>query len=123
MKRAASMFKDLLDDALEVIKWFNNHMRVLGILKDTMEEKFGKALCLILPVITRWTSHYLAVQRLIDVEHAFRQLFLDDRESELVLCAGEKEEAKEKARNIMEKLKEPEFFSGLRRYVSYPIIS
>ncbi|KAI0728452.1 ribonuclease H-like domain-containing protein [Fomitopsis betulina] len=115
LKRAASMFKDLLDDALEVIKWFNNHMRMLGILKDTMEEKFGKALCLILPVITHWTSHYLAVQRLIDVERAFRQLFLDDWESELVLCAGEKEEEKEKARNIMEKLKEPEFFSGLRR--------
>ncbi|KZT64718.1 hypothetical protein DAEQUDRAFT_769439 [Daedalea quercina L-15889] len=111
-KGAADLFKDLLDDALEIIKWFNNHTWALGMLKDTMATKIGKVLCLILPVITHWTSHYLSVQQLIKVEHAFRQLLLD-MEDNLVKCAGDKEEAQEKAMQIIAKLQLP-FFHKLR---------
>ncbi|KZT63079.1 hypothetical protein DAEQUDRAFT_681006, partial [Daedalea quercina L-15889] len=111
-KGAADLFKDLLNDALEIIKWFNNHTWALGMLKDTMATKIGKVLCLILPVITCWMSHYLSVQQLIKVEHAFRQL-LPDKEDDLVKCARDKEEAQEKAMQIIAKL-QPPFFHKLR---------
>lgn len=112
-KHASAMFKDLLDDVLEIIKWFNNHTRALGMLKDTMIVKLGKAVCLILPVITRWTLHYLAVRRLIGAECTFLQLLLD-REDELVLCAGDKEPVWRKAEEVISKLRQPAFFDRLK---------
>ncbi|KAI0731798.1 ribonuclease H-like domain-containing protein, partial [Fomitopsis betulina] len=112
-KHVSAMFKDLLDNALEIIKWFNNHTRALGMLKDTMIVKLGKAVCLILPVITRWTLHYLAVRRLIGAECTFLQLLLD-REDELVLCAGDKEPVWRKAEEVISKLRQPAFFDRLK---------
>ncbi|KZT67494.1 hypothetical protein DAEQUDRAFT_673065, partial [Daedalea quercina L-15889] len=113
-KAASIQFKELLDDALEIIKWFNNHTRALGMLKDTMIVKLGKALCLILPVITHWTSHYLAVRQLIDAECVFVQLLLH-KVDQLLLCAGDKDDAKEKAAEVIRKLEQPGFFARLRR--------
>ncbi|KZT64568.1 hypothetical protein DAEQUDRAFT_678347, partial [Daedalea quercina L-15889] len=113
-KHAANVFEGVLNIALEVTKWFNNHTRALGMLKDSMVQKLGKAICLILPVITRWTSHYLVVQRLIDVELAFRHLLVD-HEEDLLLCAGDKEEAKQKALDIIGKVKNYTFFTKLKR--------
>ena len=65
-----------MDQAIEVIKWFNNHSRALGLLKQRMLEKLFKVYVLILPVITRWTSHYLSCKRLLLVATAMRTLVL-----------------------------------------------
>ncbi|TFY66832.1 hypothetical protein EVG20_g4259 [Dentipellis fragilis] len=117
LKHAAIKFKVALDDALEIVKWFNSHTRALGMLKDVMVQKFGRSLCLILPVMTRWTSHYLAVRRLLVVQRAFLQLLLDGKENDLVLAAGAKDDARAKAREIIKKLKRPGFFEDLKEYV------
>ena len=65
-------FIAIIDDALEVVKWFNSHSQALGLLQSVQLHKLGKILALILPVLTRWTSHYLSVRRLIDLEVAFK---------------------------------------------------
>lgn len=102
--------------ALEVVKWFNSHSRALGKLRDVMKSKLGKVLCLILPVITRWTSHYLATSRLLELEKVFKQLLLDDQ-GDLCLCAGERREAREKAEEILGFLEKTDFWPNLRLYV------
>lgn len=105
-----------MDQAIEVIKWFNNHSRALGLLKQRMLEKLCKVYVLILPVITRWTSHYLSCKHLLLVATAIRTLVLDFYD-ELVVCAGDKRELKEKAKEILDLINEPSFWRDLAEYV------
>lgn len=79
MTRARN-FKGVLEDALEVVKWFNSHSRALGMLKWATAEK-------------------LSVRRLLTLERPLRQLLLDKR-AELERCAGAKRDAVEKAFEI-----------------------
>jgi hypothetical protein len=57
--------------ALDVVKWFNNHGAALALLQTEQRYTYhGKIFALILPVITRWTAHYLSVTRLLKVKGA-----------------------------------------------------
>ncbi|KAJ8584682.1 hypothetical protein M405DRAFT_746591, partial [Rhizopogon salebrosus TDB-379] len=106
------VFIEIVTEALEVVKWFNNHSRALSMLRAVQLSKHGKILALILPVLTRWTSHYLAVTRLIETELAFKQLLLDAGETlePLVECAGGRADAKRKARETLGILQRPNFW-------------
>ncbi|KIJ61394.1 hypothetical protein HYDPIDRAFT_169663 [Hydnomerulius pinastri MD-312] len=109
-------FVEIINNALEVVKWFNNHSRALGLLRDAQMAKFGLTLTLILPVLTRWTSHYLSVTRLVKLELAFKQLLLDAGENleVLIVCAGTKADAKRKAKEVLDILERPDFWPDLR---------
>ncbi|KAG6917691.1 hypothetical protein DXG01_001461 [Tephrocybe rancida] len=98
--KVKGVFVQCMEGAIEAIKWFNNHSRALGMLKDVQRQKIMKVLALILPVLTRWTSHYLAICRLLELEIVFKQLLLDSRAA-VLLCAGKKREAKEKAAEVI----------------------
>ncbi|KAG6807852.1 hypothetical protein H0H92_006199 [Tricholoma furcatifolium] len=106
-------FVQCMEGAIEVIKWFNNHSRAHGMLNDVQRQKLLKVLALILPVLTRWTSHYLAIRRLLELEIAFKQLLLDSKPV-ILTCAGEKREAKEKAMEIMGILEGYNFWNLLK---------
>lgn len=110
-------FIDVVESALEVVKWFNNHGLALAKLRGVCLQKLGKMLSLILPVITRWTSHYLCVRRLLRLEVVFGQLLLDSQD-EILACAGRGEEATEKAREVVNTLRQPSFWARLKRCVS-----
>ncbi|EJD36610.1 hypothetical protein AURDEDRAFT_21737, partial [Auricularia subglabra TFB-10046 SS5] len=112
MTRARN-FKGVLQDALDVVKWFNSHSRALGMLKWVTAQKLGKELSLILPVLTRWTSHYLSVRRLLALELPFRQLLLDSR-AELERCAGAKRDAIDKALEILSIVEDVQFWVTLK---------
>lgn len=108
-------FINVVNNALEVVKWFNSHSRALGILKDKQRTKLPKVLALILPVLTRWTSHYLSVRRLLELEYFFRLLVLDqESRAVLILCAGAKAEQKRKAEEIMKIIEDSGFWSDLK---------
>jgi hypothetical protein len=53
-KDVQDTFSDTMDDALEVIKWFNSHSRALGLFNDVQvqNDRYPRALALILPAIT-----------------------------------------------------------------------
>ena len=56
---------------LDVIKWFNNYNRALFYLRSEQILTYdGDFWALILPVITRWTAHYLSTIRLLKIEDA-----------------------------------------------------
>ncbi|EMD37962.1 hypothetical protein CERSUDRAFT_29916, partial [Gelatoporia subvermispora B] len=108
-------FIAVVDTAVEVIKWFNNHGRALGLLKEEMRLRFnGKVYSLILPVITRWTSHYVSCQRLLLVEKAIRALTLYKR-PDLEGCAGDRADAKAKAKEIVKITESAWFWDNLRQ--------
>ena len=110
------LFVRVIDLALEVIQWFNAHSRALGMLRKEMAEQLGKVYALILPAITRWTSHYLSCSRLLKIQLTLRNLVLYHR-SDLVLCAGDKRDTKAKAEEILDIVAEPSFWRCLAEYV------
>ena len=98
--------------ALELIKWFNNHSIALGILKSQQRIAGKTVLVLIFPVLTRWTTHYLATSRLLDLA-AFVRAAIDTRYDDLVLAGGRRKDAKEKARQVLGYAQDSEFWKGL----------
>ncbi|KAI0309443.1 ribonuclease H-like domain-containing protein, partial [Amylostereum chailletii] len=109
-KTIGTSFASVVDDALDIVKWFNNHTLALGLLKDIQFTQLKKVLCLILPVITRWTTHYQAVRRLLELQTPLRTLLLLEKEK-LIASVGKQGEAQ--ARDIVEKLERPGFWEDL----------
>ncbi|KAJ7833835.1 hypothetical protein B0H14DRAFT_2166575, partial [Mycena olivaceomarginata] len=96
-------------------KWFTNHSRAIGLLKDQekLMERFKathRILTLIFPVVSRWIYHFLAVRRLFTLFSAMRTLYLQDYDT-LIQCAGAKRDAKEKAKAVLAPIEDPQFCS------------
>lgn len=105
-----------MTEALEVVEWFNNHSRPLGILRAQQVKEVGKYKSLIMPVLTRWTSHYLSVSRLLELQYFFRALVLDPaRRFALRLCAGDKADQKRKADEILDTIERSSFWADLAK--------
>jgi hypothetical protein len=111
-----------MDDGLEIAKWFTNHSRALGMLKDQQKttERFkrtNRALTLIFPVISRWTVHFLCTRRFLVLSPPMRALDYQDCET-LIQCAGAKADAKAKARAVLEPIEDPQFWKNIAEYDS-----
>ncbi|KAL1739254.1 hypothetical protein HDZ31DRAFT_49675, partial [Schizophyllum fasciatum] len=105
----------VIDEAIEVVKWFNNHSLPLGRFRDEQRRRTGRVYALILPGTTRWTSHFLCVKRLLDVEASLRSLVADPAVRDLLIRAGgKKREAKDKAREVLRSIQRPSFWENLR---------
>jgi hypothetical protein len=110
---------NVMDDALDVVKWFNSHSRALGILQAEQADRGEAMLCLILPALTRWTSHYLSARRLLQLRNHLQVIALRRRE-ELRLVAGARREDTEKADRIIGLITQDAFWSRVERYVNSP---
>lgn len=101
--------------ALDIVKWFNNHGTALELLRQEQVLTFeGLTWALILPVITRWTAHYLALSRVLKLKRPL-QLCWTRNEEKLIICAGTKEDLKEKAHQIQEIVKDESFWYRIER--------
>jgi hypothetical protein len=101
--------------ALEVVKWFNNHNCASGILRaEQLSILNGKALTLVLPVVTRWTAHYLSLRRLLQVKGPIKACY-NKYASILLLCAGSKANAKRKAEEVQEIIEDPSFWKHVHK--------
>ena len=60
----------IVDAAIEVVKWFNNHSFCLGLLNEEQMTTFKKIWALILPVIAWWTSNFCAISWIFQVNKA-----------------------------------------------------
>ncbi|KAI0771477.1 ribonuclease H-like domain-containing protein [Trametes elegans] len=108
-----------MDQAEEIIKWFNNHTRALAMLAEEQRHRYdGRVLALLYPVVTRWSSHYLTCARLLEIEHAMRCLLLAKLEDLVNLTTrGRNTEdtarKKDKTREILSAALLPEFWDAL----------
>jgi hypothetical protein len=106
---------ELADQAMQVFKWFNNHSHALGILCAEQKLTEERVVTLILPVITCWTSHYLAMQRLLEVSKSMRSCVIKKGDA-LLVCAGPKADAKQKAQQILSIVMDTMFWENVTRY-------
>lgn len=73
-------FLDSIPEALEIIKWFNNHSMALEWFNQQQRFNLGKSLTLISPVVSCWTAYYLILSRLKAVENPLRICCIDKRQ-------------------------------------------
>src|SRR4051794_14923457 len=114
----------IINSAIEVIKWFNNHSYALGLFNAEQlatDKALNEALALILPVITRWTSHFCALARLLAVNKPMK-LTVTRCEDELIESVGSKPKSKEKARRILKRVMDPHWWKELAMFVKHFII-
>ena len=83
------------------------------MLREAQKAQEGSVLALILPALTRWTSHYLSATRLLKLEHTIRILVLTSRES-LINAVGDKADAIQKAEAIVGILMQSLFWEDLK---------
>ncbi|KAF8153088.1 ribonuclease H-like domain-containing protein [Crassisporium funariophilum] len=105
----------IIAQCLEVIKWFNNHGTALALLKNEMKFTYeGKIWSLVLPVITRWTAHYLSSTRLLKVKGAVTSC-VHRHEEKLKVAGGKTQEVQKKAEEIIQIVKDSSFWNGLAK--------
>lgn len=107
-------FQACISKALVVIKWMNNHSRALGLFRQEQLFTYNKSLALILPVITRWTAHYLSLRRLLTVEKALKATWLKHSEI-MIASAGSKSDDKAKAIAVQEIIENPDFWYHVKK--------
>jgi hypothetical protein len=71
-KCTISIHSQYTNQATELITWLRSKTQVLGMMRDIQiamsESNQQPALAVIRPVITRWTAHYLAYKRLLNIK-------------------------------------------------------
>ena len=119
-----------MDQAEEVIKWFNSHSRALAMLRDEQTHQYPTRLplALLYPAATRWSSRYVTCARFIDIERAIRWL-ASMKTDELVdftprgRNAAETEAKRLKTREMLLGVTTESFWDGLKTYVIFCIIN
>ncbi|EUC60305.1 hAT family dimerization protein [Rhizoctonia solani AG-3 Rhs1AP] len=99
----------------EVIKWFNNHSRALEMLHNEQLHSLRKTLALITPVLTRWTSIYMSVRRLLDCLPAFRGMINNCPCDQFQTLAGVDRKSRDKALDVWNILNNNQFWKDLTR--------
>ncbi|KAI0363379.1 hypothetical protein BV20DRAFT_927634, partial [Pilatotrama ljubarskyi] len=113
-------YAQVMDRAEEVIKWFNNHSCALAMLRLEQQHQYaGRAVNLLYPVATRWSSRYLTCVRLLEVDTAIRCLVTSKLEQLVQLTpkgrnTAETVQKQDKARALLLSTLEPAFWDGLR---------
>lgn len=62
----------------ELIAWLRSKSQILALLREKCRELRVNSASVIRAVITRWTAHYLAYRRLLDLRKPLQSVVLDD---------------------------------------------
>jgi hypothetical protein len=106
----------LMDTAVEVVKWFNNHSWCLGKLSEEQTTTYKKVWALILPVITRWTSHFCSLSRLLQVNKAVKLTATRHRE-EFLDYVGRDAKKIRNANQVLDHVLDNNWWKELTMYV------
>ena len=111
-KKTNHIYMDMVAEAVE-LAWWIRHSVPYGMLKGLQIAVDGKTTALILPVVTRWGSHYVAIKQLLKIEFVMKLLALEKR-ADLINSVGQKKPAKEKAEKMLDLATNSTFWSTLK---------
>ncbi|KAF8883953.1 hypothetical protein BD779DRAFT_1443490, partial [Infundibulicybe gibba] len=102
----------------DLIAWLRSKTQILGLMRDiqvainaTDEATNHQVLTVIRPVLTRWTSHYLAYKRILELRWVLETLPRNQRR----LTTGNAQ-AQKKGNTMITIIKNPLFWYALARY-------
>lgn len=115
--QADSQVLQLTDSAADLITWMRSKKIVLALLRQSQLEAKTRALTVLRAVLTRWTSHFRAYERLIEIQNSLRAIVYQDEarsEDAKKIITGDAK-AKSKAIDMCNLIKTPAFWIALAR--------
>jgi hypothetical protein len=67
------------EEATDLIGWILNHGKVRSVFNETQAEISGKVLTFLVANLTRWTTHFIAFDRLQDLKDPLRRAVISRR--------------------------------------------
>jgi hypothetical protein len=108
------------DDATQLITWLRSKTLILAKIRKVFIDSKARPLAVIRAVLTRWTSHYMAYRRLLDLRLALDAVVANDalqsRDEDKTVVTGDAK-AKRKALQMVKIIKDPLFWHSLARLV------
>jgi hypothetical protein len=110
--------------ATDLITWLRSKTIVLSMLRDIQKalnlanpSRTQRVLGVIRAVLTRWTAHYLAFRRLLDLRATLDILVRQERErgNDARIVTGDAA-SRQKARRMLELIEDPFMWHVLARY-------
>ena len=120
LKSKSALLK-FTDNAEELITWLRMRTVALARLRAVQAEHGKTAVTVIRAVKTRWTSHYLAIKRLLELQSALKTILAEDelRGVSTFMAGLKKKESKIKARRMIALMQDGTFWHSLNRSVRY----
>ncbi|QRW16562.1 hAT family dimerization protein [Rhizoctonia solani] len=103
------------DDAQEIAKWFILHSQALGLLHDEQVKATGRSRMYTVPNLTRWTSHYITAQGLLDDRGPLQATVALHRDRLMQIGSRDPERTK----RVLAAVEQPEFWRRLGELTSY----
>lgn len=105
--------------ACELITWLRSKTYILAQLKDVQVKSGKQPLAVIRAVLTRWTAHYLAFSRLLELQHPLKVLVSHDAmaqpNNKILNPSGGNAASKKKAREMVAIIENSAFWHALAR--------
>ena len=117
--KSSAEFLQYTDKATELIGWLRGKTYILALLCEVQQTNSLRVLAVIRAVLTRWTAHYLAYRRLLEIRLSLQILVENDEKLELrsqQLLLGDVS-TREQARKNIAIIKNSAFWHALARYV------
>lgn len=101
--------------ATELITWLRSKTFVLAKIRDIQIANNNSVVSVRRAVITRWTSHYSAYERLLKLRLALEMMVTQDDERDISDIVTGKRPAREKAREMLARVRDGNFWHNLAR--------
>ncbi|TFK17562.1 hypothetical protein FA15DRAFT_604826 [Coprinopsis marcescibilis] len=112
----------LTGQACELITWLRSKTILLGLIQTAYADSHkGRTKSVLRAVLTRWTSHFLAFDRLLKLEGTLQLVILKDsmeKPDDRKIVIGTTE-AKEKETKMIQLIKNTSFWIGLSRVIHH----
>jgi hypothetical protein len=118
-KRGCAMLHET-DQAEELITWMRSKTMFLGLLNEEQTKQNKTPTTIIRPVLTRWTAHLRAYERILQSENAIMSVIsteLGRPEEHRKFITGDRK-SKEKAHRMVQLIRNSLFWHNLARYVN-----
>jgi hypothetical protein len=114
------------DKATKLITWLRSKTLVLAMIRKVRAAANLSPLAVIRAVLTRWTAHYMAYRRLLELRPALESVIANDamqsRDEDKTVVTGDAK-AKRKSRRMVKIMKDPLFWHSLTRLVPRNVFS
>ena len=115
--KADSNILQITDQAGDLITWMRSKKIVLALLRQNQIESKARVITVLRAIITRWTCHFRAYERLIEIQTHLRAIAYQDEtrlNDEKKIITGDTR-AKARATEMCNLIKTPVFWVSLAR--------
>jgi hypothetical protein len=114
-----TIFIKISREASDLITWLRSKTFLLSLIRENQISLNKTALAVLRIVVTRWTAHFLAYRRLLELRQSLEIIVTqeENRSNNEKLIVKGKREAKEHSRKMMKLVQNSFFWHSLARYV------